>query len=60
MNQHTRVVHAFDREGDITEVFDKLRQLEHMGVIVRAAHNRSLDSDSDRHRCRAKVPSGKW
>jgi hypothetical protein len=48
VNQHTRVVHAFDREGDITEVFDKLRQLEHTGVIVRAAHNRSLDSDSER------------
>ncbi|MBD2439777.1 hypothetical protein [Nostoc sp. FACHB-110] len=34
--------------GDITEVFDKIRQLHHTGVIVRAAHNRSLDSDSER------------
>jgi len=48
VNQHTRVVHAFDREGDITEVFAQLRQLEHTGVVVRAAHNRSLDSDSER------------
>lgn len=42
------MVHAFDREGDITEVFDQIRQLQHTGVVVRAAHNRSLDSDSER------------
>jgi hypothetical protein len=48
VSQHTRVIHVFDREGDITEVFDKLRQLQHTGVIVRAAHNRSLDSDNER------------
>jgi hypothetical protein len=48
VSQHTRVIHVFDREGDITEVFDKLRQQEHTGVIVRAAHNRSLDSHSER------------
>lgn len=48
VSQHTRVIHVFDREGDITEVFDKIRQLQHTGVIVRAAHNRSLDSNSER------------
>jgi hypothetical protein len=48
VSQHTRVIHVFDREGDITEVFDKTRQLQHTGVLVRAAHNRSLDSDSER------------
>lgn len=48
VSKHTRVVHAFDREGDITEVFDKVRQLQHTGVIVRAAHNRSIDSESER------------
>lgn len=48
VSQHTRVIHVFDREGDITEVFDQLRQLQHAGVIVRAAHNRSLDSNSER------------
>ena len=48
VSKHTRVIHAFDREGDITEVFDKVRQLQHTGVLVRAAHNRSLDSDSQR------------
>lgn len=42
------MIHAFDREGDITEVFAQVRQLQHTGVIVRAAHNRSLDSDSER------------
>ena len=44
----TRVIHVFDREGDITEVFDQVRQLKHTGVLVRAAHNRSLDKNSER------------
>lgn len=48
VSHHTRVIHVFDREGDITEVFDKTRQLQHTGILVRAAHNRSLDSDSER------------
>ena len=48
VSKHTRVVHTFDREGDITEVFEKVRQLQHTGVLVRAAHNRSLNSDSER------------
>ncbi|MCC5619955.1 IS4 family transposase [Nostoc sp. CHAB 5715] len=48
VSKHTRVVHAFDREGDITEVFEQVRQLQHTGVLVRAAHNRSLDSNSER------------
>lgn len=44
----TRVIHIFDREGDLAEVFDQVRQLKHTGVLVRAAHNRSLDKDSER------------
>jgi hypothetical protein len=44
----TRVIHVFDREGDITEVFEQVRQLKHTGVLVRAAHNRSLDLQSER------------
>ncbi len=44
----TRVIHVFDREGDIAEVFDSVRQLQHTGVLVRAAHDRSLDADSER------------
>ncbi len=48
VSKSTRMIHTFDREGDITEVFDQVRQLQHTGVLVRAAHNRSLDSDSER------------
>lgn len=48
VSKHTRVIHTFDREGDITEVFAQIRQLQHTGVVVRAAHNRSLDSHSER------------
>lgn len=48
MSTSTHVIHAFDREGDIAEVFDCVRQLKHTGVVVRAAHDRSLDSDSER------------
>ena len=45
---NTRVIHIFDREGDIAEVFEQVRQLRHTGVVVRAAHNRSLDQNSSR------------
>ena len=45
---NTRVIHIFDREGDISEVFNQVRQLKHTGVLVRAAHNRSLDQNSER------------
>ena len=44
----TRIIHVFDREGDIAEVFDKVNQLTHTGVVVRASHNRSLDHDPHR------------
>ena len=44
----TRVIHVFDREGDIAEVFDQVNELSHTGVVVRAAHNRSLEQDSHR------------
>jgi hypothetical protein len=45
----TRVIHVFDREGDITEVFEKLNTLTHTGVVVRASHNRSLKDDDPDH-----------
>ena len=48
VSKFTRVIHVFDREGDIAEVFDKVRELQHTGVLVRAAQNRSLDSNSER------------
>ena len=44
----TRVIHVFDREGDISEVFEQVRHLKHTGVLVRAAHDRSLDKNSER------------
>ena len=44
----TRVIHVFDREGDIAEVFDQVNELSHTGVVVRAAHNRSLEHDPHR------------
>jgi hypothetical protein len=48
VENNTHVIHVFDREGDISEVFDKVRQLKHTGVLVRANHDRSLDKDSQR------------
>ncbi len=44
----TRVIHVFDREGDIAEVFEQVRQLEYAEVVVRAAHDRSIDSSDER------------
>lgn len=49
----TRVIHVFDREGDIAEVFDQLNSLSQTGVVVRAAHNRALEQDP--HRLWAKL-----
>lgn len=48
LSNSTRVMHVFDREGDIAEVFDYVRQLLQTGVVVRAAHNRTLDPTSER------------
>ncbi|MEH2080506.1 MAG: hypothetical protein V7K89_11010 [Nostoc sp.] len=45
------IIHVFDREDNVTEVFYKVRQLQHTGVlvrVVRAAHDHSLDSDNER------------
>ena len=42
----TRIIHIFDREGDIAEVFASAHQLERTGVLVRAAHDRSLTPDT--------------
>lgn len=44
----TRIIPGFDREGDIAEVFETINQLTHTGVVVRAAHNRSLEHDPHR------------
>lgn len=45
--ESTRIIHIFDWEGDITEVFEQVRQLTHTGVVVRATHDRSLDATSE-------------
>lgn len=44
----TRIIHVFDREGDIAEVFDEVEHCCHSGVVVRAAHNRSLEPAQER------------
>lgn len=49
----TQVIHVFDREGDIAEVFDHIDERSHCGVVVRAAQNRSLEEDP--HRLWAKL-----
>jgi len=46
IGQKTHVIHIFDREGDIAEVFNQVGQMEQTGVLVRAAHDRSLDPDN--------------
>lgn len=48
MPSRTRVIHVFDREGDIAEVFAHLATCENTGVVVRAAHNRELEGDPHR------------
>ena len=42
----TRIIHVFDREGDIAEVFLELSKTQNTGVVVRAAHNRCLSGEN--------------
>ncbi len=42
-----KVIHIFDREGDISEVFEEVQKHENCGVLIRAAHNRSLSDEED-------------
>ncbi|MDZ7950503.1 IS4 family transposase [Nostoc sp. DedQUE09] len=44
--QTSRVVHVFDREGDIAEVFARVSHSQNTGVVVRAAHNRCLEVEN--------------
>jgi hypothetical protein len=41
-----KVIHIFDREGDISEVFEQASDMENTGVVVRAAHNRCLSNEN--------------
>lgn len=43
----SKVIHVFDREGDIAEVFAQISQTKNAGVVVRAAHNRCLEGEND-------------
>lgn len=40
------VIHVFDREGDIAEVFALSSKNKNTGVVVRAAHNRCLSGEN--------------
>jgi hypothetical protein len=42
----SRVIHVFDREGDIAEVFALTSKTKNTGVVVRAAHNRCLSGEN--------------
>jgi len=46
-NNDQKVLHVFDREGDISEVFEEAQQHQNCGVLIRAAHNRSLSEQED-------------
>lgn len=40
-----RVIHIFDREGDVTEVLEKCSEMENTGGVIRATHNRKLEKN---------------
>ncbi|KYC35522.1 hypothetical protein WA1_06765 [Scytonema hofmannii PCC 7110] len=42
----TKIIHVFDREGDIAEIFLELDKILNTGVVVRAAHNRCLEGEN--------------
>ena len=44
----TRLIHIFDREGDIAKVFAHLKENTQTGMVVRASHNRALEHDPNR------------
>ena len=46
-NNEQKVVHIFDREGDISEVFEEVQKRSKCGLLVRATHNRSLCEQED-------------
>ena len=46
-NNEQKVIHIFDREGDISEVFEEVQKREKCGLLVRATHNRSLCEQED-------------
>jgi len=45
-SKRPKIIHVFDREGDIAEVFEEVRNTPNTGVVVRAAHNRALSGEN--------------
>ncbi len=45
-SKRPKIIHVFDREGDIAEVFQFVSQTAKTGVVVRAAHNRALSEEN--------------
>ena len=45
--QLPKVIHVFDREGDIAEVFEEVQNLDKAGLLVRATHNRSIKDEAN-------------
>ena len=45
-NLSPKMIHVFDREGDIAEVFEEVSKTPNTGVVVRAAHNRALSEEN--------------
>ena len=45
-SKRPKIIHVFDREGDIAEVFEQVSKTSNTGVVVRAAHNRALSEDN--------------
>ncbi len=46
-NSLPKIIHIFDREGDVSEVFEEVQKHDNCGVLIRAAHNRSLSDEED-------------
>ena len=45
-SKRPKIIHVFDREGDIAEVFAQISKTSNTGVVVRAAHNRALEGEN--------------
>jgi hypothetical protein len=45
---HPKIIHVFDREGDIAEVFDEVSQTPNTGAVIRAKHNRKIEDEESK------------
>ena len=46
-NNDQKIIHVFDREGDISEVFEEVQKQSKCGVLIRASHNRAITEEED-------------